>query len=659
MEHLNRSALKRQVLCVLRRSAPLSGALLLAALTGCGAGSPSHTSTNSFTVTGLVHGGQQPVSGALVQLWATGTTAAGTTSAVPPTQLIRSGSYYLGGSSGCTASASQTCYNGVYTDSIGAFTLTGDYTCPSATAQVYITVKGGNPGLAAGTNNAALIMLDPLGACGNLSASTQVFIDEVTTAATAWALSQFLDANGNIASSPTNATGLANAFLNAQLLADPGTGMAATIPSNIQIESGKLYALANSIASCVNSDGTTGCQPLFAAATTSGSSGPTNTLAAALNIVRNPAQNIAAVFNAAAPQPPFGGTLTSAPNDWTMSAIITGGGISYPSALDVDGYGNVWVANYFGVLSAFSPQGTPLNASGYTISGGDEVYGLTIDTGNNIWVTNEQQPYHGNEGSITHFYGASGPGTASGSTGSFVNGSQFLYANDTDFPLAMSADSNGNVFVVNYANSSASTFNSSGSETLASIGGNGNSAFPVAVSGDPSHGVWLANQGDTTVSHFDLNGNLLARVNCCNGANGIATDAFGNAWVANYYGQSVSEVSNANALLIAGDKQGGIAYPSSVAIDAAQNVWVANFRGASFSEIAGNNNTLPAGTGISPANGFGHDTLLVDPFGIAIDASGNIWLSSFNGNSLTMFFGAAAPTATPTLPLPTAPQANG
>jgi streptogramin lyase len=274
----------------------------------------------------------------------------------------------------------------------------------------------------------------------------------------------------------------------------------------------------------------------------------------------------------------------------------------------------------------------------------------STDTSNNIWVTNEEQPYHGYAGSVTRLYGA-----ASGnSVGTYVGGTQFLYGNNVDFPLALAADTNGDVIVANYANSSASVFNSSGNDILDGIG-YGNAAFPVSVAADSSHGVWLANQGDDTVTHLDANGNLLARVNCCDGANGIATDAYGNAWVANYYGSSVSEVSNANAVLIAGDQQGGVTYPSSVVVDAGQNVWIANYRGQSFSEIAGNASTLAAGTGISPASGYGRDANLLDPFGIAVDASGNIWLSNFNAASLTMFFGVATPTATPILPVPTAP----
>jgi hypothetical protein len=625
----------------------VSLALFCGVLTGCGIGVRSEGTTATLGLKGLVRGGQQPVSGSLVQLWAAGQTGNGSAA----TPLVPTGQYYLGGTSGCTPSSTQTCYSGVYTDANGNFSITGDYKCPSATTQVYLTSQGGNPGLTAGTNNAALLMVDALGSCGNLSSATTVTIDEVTTVASAWALGQFMDLNGNIGSSATNGTGLANAFLNTALLADPGTGYAANLGTNLVVETGKLYALANAVSSCVNSDGTAGCTALFQAATPSGGTAPTNTLAAALNVVRNPSNNVSAVFNAASPQPPFPGSLSIAPNEWTMSLTIADGGIDYPSGVDVDSFGNVWVANYFGVLSAFSPQGAPLSSTGYAISGGDEVYGLTIDTNNNVWVTNEETPHHGLSGSVTVFHGAS-----SGSAmGTYINGNQYLYSSDTDFPLFLAADTNGNVFVANYANSSASVYNSSQVEVGANIGANGNAAFPVALTADANHGVWLANQGDTTVSHLDANGNLLGRPNCCDGANGIALDGTGNAWIANYYGRSVSEVTNANAVAITGDTQGGVSYPSSIVVDAGQHVWVANFRGASFTELAGNGGTVAVGTGLSPSNGFGRDANLVDPFGLALDASGNLWITNFNGNTLTMFLGIATPTAMPKMPIPKAP----
>jgi hypothetical protein len=595
---------------------------------------------------GRVFGGQQPIGSSNLQLWAAGT-GGNATAALP---LVPVGSYYPGGAPNCTVSSSQTCNDGVVSDAGGNFTLNGDYTCVHPTDQIYITAQGGNPGLSSGTNNPALLLLDVLGSCVNLGPNTDIYMNEVTTAAAAWALAPFMDTNGNIASSATNTVGIGNAFLDAQLLADSATGYASTLPSNLTIESGKLYALANSLASCVNSEGGVDCQPLFNAATVNGAM-PTNTLGAALNVVRNPGNHVTGVFEASSTVPPFATSLGSAPKDWTMSLTLSGASIYYPTALGIDSLGDVWVGGYFGVLNGFSPQGTPFSATGYGVGTLSEVYGLAVDKSNNIWATNEETPYHGYTGSVTEFNGVSSGATL----GSIANGTPYLYGGSTQFPLALAADTNGNMLVANYGNSSVSVFNSSGADILDVASVNEDIAFPVAVTFDPAHGLWVANQGDTTVSHFDLNGNLLANISCCDGADGIATDAFGNAWVANYYGSSVSEVSNLNAVVIQGDTQGGVTYPSSIVVDAGQNIWVANFHGASISELAGNASTLPAGTGISPPQGYGLDAGLIEPFGLAVDPSGNVWTDNFNGSTLTMFFGLATPTATPALPIPTAP----
>jgi sugar lactone lactonase YvrE len=189
--------------------------------------------------------------------------------------------------------------------------------------------------------------------------------------------------------------------------------------------------------------------------------------------------------------------------------------------------------------------------------------------------------------------------------------------------------------------------------------GSGNAAFPVAVAADSSHGLWLANQGDTTVTHVDQNGNVLAHPNCCSGANGIAIDVSGNAWVSNYYGGNVTEVSPTGAIatLVDGGQDGGLGngYPSGIALDAAQNVWVALYRGTGFSELVGNSGYQAPGTALSPVNGYGLDANLLLPFTLIPDASGNIWIANYGNSNLVMFFGMAAPTATPLTTYPMAP----
>ncbi len=206
---------------------------------------------------GQVTGGQQPVSGASIYLYAAGTSGNGQGAV----NLLR---------------------NAVLTDANGSFGLTGDYTCPSASTQVYLVSSGGNPGLATGTNNSAALMMAALGDCGNLTSSTFTNINEVTTVAAAYALNRFLGSSGNIGSSVTNATGLRNAFLVAGNLADTAQGSSPgpSLPATATVEKAKLYSLANVLSTCINSTGTALCTPLFTAAT-SGGVVPANTLDAA------------------------------------------------------------------------------------------------------------------------------------------------------------------------------------------------------------------------------------------------------------------------------------------------------------------------------------------------------------------------------------------
>src|SRR5579875_2543879 len=172
-------------------------------LTGCGIGTTAGPEPiGGSSMTGRVHGGQQPVVGAQIQLYAAGNAGNGSASTALLTSPVTSGSD-------------------------GGFSITGDYTCPSPTSQVYLVATGGNPGLGAGGNNPALAMVAALGNCGNLSPSQFIWINEVTTVAAAWALAPFVTDISHIGSSATNydgsgqtQAGLANAFLNAQLIAN-------------------------------------------------------------------------------------------------------------------------------------------------------------------------------------------------------------------------------------------------------------------------------------------------------------------------------------------------------------------------------------------------------------------------------------------------------
>ena len=58
---------------------------------------------------------------------------------------------------------------------------------------------------------------------------------------------------------------------------------------------------------------------------------------------------------------------------------------------------------------------------------------------------------------------------------------------------------------------------------------------------------------------------------------------------------------------------------------------------------------------VSPAQGYGLDATLSEPYGLAIDASGNVWLSNSGTSTLTEMVGLASPVRTPLLGPPVQP----
>ena len=245
-----------------------------------------------------VHGGQQPVIGATLQLYAVGTTGDGSPASALLTQTVTS-------------------------DANGNFEITGAYTCPSPSTLVYIVATGGNPGLTTGTNNTAIASMAALGPCGSLGASTLISINELTTVAAVWPPAPFMTSYSSIGSGTSDASALASAFTLASQYTNTTTGTAPglNVPTQTTVPVAQLNTLADILSSCVNSaggvagDGST-CGTLFAATTPTGGTAPVNVIAAGLNIANNPTMNVSTIYGLIPPTPPFQPTLPSAPADW-------------------------------------------------------------------------------------------------------------------------------------------------------------------------------------------------------------------------------------------------------------------------------------------------------------------------------------------------------
>lgn len=573
---------------------------------------PVRTPVAGVSFIGKVSAGLQPVSGASVQLYAAGITGNGSAS----TGLLA---------------------NGMSTSGAGTFTVPAGYICPSAQTPVYLISKGGQPG-GATTPNPSLWLMTALGPCGSLNSGSSFVVNEVTTAASVWALASFMSSGGSVGASCTNTLGLDNAFLTANGLVNTATGLSpgAGNPSTLTVSTGKLNTLANVLSSCTATSGGSPCSSLLTAAA-SGNTVPGNTLDAALNIVHSPATNVVAIYALASGNATFSPALRTAPPDWMLHNTITGGGMNLPASVGVAASGDVWVSSYFNAVSVFSPAGVTAFPSGISGNGINESYGMALDNQGNVWIANEQTSSNSGQGNITEL-NSSGVALATGLTGGGIN-----------YPIGAAADSNGNVWFTNYGDSTVTLLNSSGSAVSGASGwGSDSLVFPVAVAVDSSHNAWVANQsGLLPITRISMDGSQITNFNCdCNGASGVAADQSGNVWIANYYGNSISEVNTCGALELDAAKGGGVDHPQGIAVDGAGDVWVGNYLTNSISQLNGASSAA-SGTFVSPSTGFGTDANLLEPYSVAIDASGDIWVSNFGNNSLTQFIGAAAPVKTP------------
>jgi streptogramin lyase len=345
----------------------------------------------------------------------------------------------------------------------------------------------------------------------------------------------------------------------------------------------------------------------------------------------------------------FTPALSKAPSDWTMFINYTGAGMSSPTGVGVDGNGNVWVASYFsagsqssGAVSEFSPTGNAVFTNGITSGGIFHSYGLAVDAQNNVWVPNEDSTGTGVNGGL-------GSVTTLSSTGQVTSGAAGYYAGGIYYPIALAVDTNATTWVINYGNSSLTLLSSSGQPLSGAKGyASPKLVFPVAIALDSSHNAWLANQEDVTVTKVSADGSQFTSYSCCNGASGIAIDQRGDVWVANYYGDSISQLGSDGTVISSGysDNKASIWHPHGIAIDGSGHVWVANYLGSSITELAGSAASSP-GQILSPTAGYTRDAGFVEAYAVAIDASGNLWITNFYTNTLTEIIGLATPVKTP------------
>ena len=328
-----------------------------------------------------MRGGQQVVTGSTIQLYAVVGTAGDGSPATPLLTATVTTSDGTGNATNSNANAGNN-FNAL---PAGSFTITGDFTCPTAGTDVYLVSTGGNPGLAPGTNNSALALMAALGPCSSLSNSTFISVNELTTVGSIAALANYMNSYSALGSGASDATALQTAFTTVGEFTNTtmGTAPGPSLPSSYYASSLEIQTLGDAISACINSSGgvagdPSNCGTLFTDTTPPGGPAPTDTIGAALNIVKYPALNTCAIFGLVPAQPPFQPTLGACPSTWVLpisSLAVTVSGAStvnlgqtaqYAAAVRAPGRGATnqsvtWMVN--GVAGGNASTGT-ISASG-------------------------------------------------------------------------------------------------------------------------------------------------------------------------------------------------------------------------------------------------------------------------------------------------------
>jgi hypothetical protein len=526
---------------LLMRSALICAAVVpFALLSGCAMTSSGPADSMISQVSGSVHGGQSPIQGATVNLYVTTTAATGYGQAAT-----------LVGTSG-------TDVNGVFTISPSATTTN----CPAG-QQAYITSASGYPsGSSALTNNSTLLMA-ALGNCSNISATTSVIINEVTTVAAAYALSGFTttSANGslfqaNVSAPAANrgaigtasvAAGLPHAFLNAASLANYALGTANSATANItvgastvngSVPAAEINTLGNILQSCVNGvTGNSSCVSLFSFTPSISGVAPTNTLQAMINLARNPYPSAAAMnattglFSLASASPAFQPSLTAEPPDWSLAIVYKNttvfGASNYFIGMDPNDTVYAGSAATSAKIAGLSAYGAATPAFAAAASG-TSTRQIAPDALGNIWVANN--------GTLLVQYSAT--------TGTIIN--TYTYTGGDVYGVAV--DKANNVWVGNSVGTTNVTelaypgYTTNYTSTVAGT------FQPVAVFIDANQNIWTAdyftngtlasvlpNLTPASTASYTTTGTVVTPVTNTFASSavrpiGVVVDASGNAW---------------------------------------------------------------------------------------------------------------------------------
>ena len=323
------------------------------------------------------------------------------------------------------------------------------------------------------------------------------------------------------------------------------------------------------------------------------------------------------------------------------------------------------VNNISGDVTTFAGSGSSGNMNGNgTNASFNALKGVVVDPSGNVYVADTDNRLIRKitpNGDVTTFAGSGGYGSVDG------NGISASFSN----PYGIGIDASGNLYVAELGSHSIRKITPSGDVTtlagsgsVGSANGNGNSASfsdPQGVAIDASGNVYVADTNNHKIRKITPSGDVTTYAGSgsqgSTDANGtsasfsyprnVAIDASGNLYVVDQWNHKIRKIANnGDVTTYAGSGSQGSTnangtsasfyYPYGIAIDASGNLYVTDQGNQIVRKIASNGDVITlAGSGVGGSiDANGTSASFNFPYGIAVDAIGNVYVADQNSNKV-------------------------